>query len=89
MTIQIHYKDIKETLQARDAEDALSKFKKEAAKRSPLLQRAAISALSDLRFAGEIVARANKSRNKNDPAPKSAQEFLTWAQASGLLTVSE
>ncbi|RYX81345.1 hypothetical protein EON83_24475 [bacterium] len=89
MTIQIHYKDIKETFQARNADDALSKFKKEAAKRSPFLVRAAINAMSDLKFAGEVVSRANKAREKNDPAPKSAQEFITWAQANGFLTVSE
>ena len=89
MTIQIHYKDIKETHQARNADEALSKFKKEAAKRAPFLMRTAINAMSDLRFAGEVVTRANKARSKNDPAPKSAQEFLTWAQTNGFLTISE
>lgn len=89
MTINIHYKDIKETLQARDAEDALSKFKKEAAKRAPFAMKLAINAFSDLKFAGEVVSRANKANGKNDPAPKTAKEFLDWAQAGGYLTMSE
>ncbi len=89
MTIKIHYKDIKEELQARDADDALSKFKKEAAKRSPFLQRAAINAFSDLKFAGEVVSRANKARSTSDPIPKTAREFLDWAQKSGFVTITE
>lgn len=88
MTIQIHYKDIKETVEARNPDEALSKFKKEASKRSPFVVRAALSAMSDLKFAGEVVARANKARGTSDPAPKSAQEFLTWAQTNGFLTIS-
>jgi len=89
MTIHIHYKDIKETFEARNADEALSTFKKEAAKRSPFLMRAAINTMSDLKFAGEVVSRANKAREKNDPLPKSAQEFLKWAQINGFLTQGE
>lgn len=89
MTISIHYKDIKESFQAKNADEALSTFKKEAAKRSPFLVRAAINTMSDLKFAGEVVSRANKARGKDDPAPKSAQDFLKWAQTNGFLTMSE
>ena len=39
MTINIHYKDIQETFEARNADEALSIFKKEAAKRSPFAMR--------------------------------------------------
>ena len=45
--------------------------------------------MSDLKFAGEVVSRANKAREKNDPLPKSAQEFIKWAQENGFLTVGE
>lgn len=89
MTIKIHYKDIQEELQARDAADALSKFKKEAAKRSPLPMRLAINAFSDLKFAGEVVSRANKARDTNDPLPKTAREFLDWAQTNDFVTLVE
>lgn len=89
MTIKIHYRDIKEELQARDAEDALSKFKKEASKRSPLPIRMMINAMGDLKFAGEVVSRANKARGTTDPAPKSAREFLDWAQKNGFVTITE
>jgi len=89
MTIQVHYKDIQESFQASDASDALSKFKKEAAKRAPFPLRMLINAASDLKFAGEVVSRANKARDANDPIPKTAQEFLDWAQANGFISVSE
>ncbi len=89
MTIKIHYKDIQEELQARDADEALSKFKKEAAKRSPLPMRLAINAFSDLKFAGEVVSRANKARGTSDPAPKTAKDFLDWAQTNGFVTLVE
>jgi len=89
MTIKIHYKDIQEEFQARDAADALSKFKKEAAKRAPLPLRMLINAASDLKFAGEVVSRANKARGTNDPTPKTAKDFLDWAQTNGFVTLVE
>lgn len=89
MTIKIHYKDIDESLQARDSEEALSKFKKEASKRAPFALRLVINSMGDLKFAGEVVSRANKARQTDDPAPKSAKEFLDWAQKSGFVTITE
>ncbi len=89
MTIHIHYKDIQETFEARNADEALSTFKKEAAKRANFAMRVAINTMSDLKFAGEVVSRANKAREKNDPLPKNAQDFLKWAQENGFLTLGE
>ena len=87
MKITVHYQDIHETLEARDANDALSRFKAEVAKRAPMLARPIIKAMGDLKFAGEAVARFNQKSGRQDPAPTSAQEFLDWAVARGLVTI--
>lgn len=87
MIIKIHYQDIQETVEVRDAADALSRLKAEAAKRAPFLMRAVIKSLSDLAFAGRAVQMANESSGRNDPAPTSAQQFLDWAVERGYATV--
>lgn len=88
MNISVHYQSINEQFQAATPEDALKKFKAEASKRAPFLLRAAIGAMSDLRFAQEVVNRANTAQKRQDPAPKTAQEFLDWAQTRGFITVT-
>ena len=87
MTIAIHVQDIKQTVDVRDAEEALSMMKDEAATRAPFLLRAVINSLSDANFAAEVVKRANASEGRQDPIPQSAQEFLDWAVEQGYATI--
>lgn len=89
MKIAIHVQDIRETIEVRDAAEALSRFKAEAVSRAPLLLRGVIKSLSDLNFAAEVVKRANAAHGRNDPAPRSAQEFVDWAAARGHITILE
>jgi hypothetical protein len=89
MKIKIHYQSVQETVQVRDAAEALARLKAEAAKRLPFLQRTVVKSLSDLAFAAEAVKRANAASGHNDPAPTSAQAFLDWAVARGYATILE
>jgi len=89
MKIKIHYQDIQEVVEVRDAADALSRLKAEAAKRAPLLLRGVVKNMGDLTFAAEAVKRANGASGLNDPAPATAQQFLDWAVARGYATVIE
>ena len=89
MKINLKYGNINESLTARDAEDALHRFKGEAAKRAPFLMRGIVNAMSDLKFAQEVVTRANAQHKRNDPAPRSAQEFLDWGKSRGFITIEE
>ena len=89
MKIKIHYQDIQETVEVRDAADALSRLKGEAAKRAPFLLRGVVKSMSDMAFAAEAVKRANGASGRSDPIPASAQQFLDWAVARGYATVLE
>lgn len=89
MKIKIHYGDIKESFEARDAADALRRFKAEAGKRAPFMLRPVIGAMGELKFAAEVVSRANGQNGRQDPAPQNAQQFLDWAAARGYITVEE
>jgi hypothetical protein len=87
MKLNIHVRDSRETVEVANAEAGLKQFKREAAKRAPFLVRAGINAMSDLSFAGEAVKRNNAANNRQDPPPKSAQEFLDWAVERGYITI--
>lgn len=87
MKLHIHVADIKETVEVASADDALKKFKSEAAKRAPFFLRAVINGMSELKFAAEAVKKHNGETGDQDPAPQSAQEFLDWAQRRGYVTV--
>lgn len=89
MKIEVHFQDIREVVEVRDAQEALSRFKDEAAARAPMLLRGLIRSLSDLHFAGEVVKRANTAENRQDELPQSAQQFLDWAVERGYVTILE
>lgn len=89
MKVNIHINEINETLDVRDAYEALSRLKAEAAKRAPFLMRGVIKALGDVQFAQEAVKRDNSAHGRNDPLPQSAQEFLDWAVERGYASVTE
>ena len=89
MKIKIHIQDIEETVEVRDADEALGKLKSEAAARAPFLLRGVIKSLSNVSFAQEAVKRDNAAHGRNDVLPKSAQEFLDWAVERGYATILE
>jgi hypothetical protein len=87
MKIEIHFGDIKEVLEARDAAESLSRLKAETAARAPLLLRGIIKSLGDIQFAQEAVKRENATSGRSDALPQTAQEFLDWAVERGYATV--
>ena len=87
MRLHIQIAGVDERVEVRDADEALKRFKGEAAKRAPFLLRAVVKGMSDLTFAGEAVKRANAQSGRDDAAPRSSQEFLDWAIARGYVTV--
>lgn len=87
MKVRIHIEEIDETVEARDAAELLSLFKREAARRAPFLVRPLIKGMSDLGFAAEAVKRDNARSGRDDATPKSAKEFLDWAVRRGYATV--
>lgn len=87
MKIEITIGTQKANFEARDEADLLRQVKGEAARRAPFLLRAAIGAMSDLTFAAQVVARANKDSGRSDAAPQSAREFLEWAKSRGYATM--
>ena len=89
MKVHIHISGIDQVVQARDANELLAQAKDEAARRAPFLLRGVVRGMSDLQFAGEAVKRANAQSGENDPPPRSAQEFLEWAQKRGYVTILE
>lgn len=89
MKVELSVGSNKAKFDARDEADLLRQVKGEAKKRAPLLLRAAVGAMSDLTFAAQVVARANKASGQNDPAPKNATEFLEWAKSRGYATLLE
>ena len=89
MKLHIHFRDIRETVEVQSAEDALHRFKQEAAKRTPMMLRPFINRMSDLSFAAEAVKRNNQASNRNDLPPASAQQFLDWAVQQGYVTVEQ
>lgn len=89
MKIEIHVQEIRQTVEVRNADEALSMMKAEAADRAPFLLRGIIKSLSDLSFAAEVVKRANAAEGRQDAIPKSAQEFLDWAVERGYATILE
>jgi hypothetical protein len=89
MKLHIHVADIRETVEVVNADDALKKFKAEAARRAPFLLRGVINGMSELKFAAEAVKRHNGETGDRDPAPQSAQQFLDWAQQRGYVTVED
>lgn len=89
MKIRIQYQSLDETFVAKDANEVLHKVKGEAAKRAPFLLRGVVNAMSDLKFAQEVVSRANSEFKRQDPAPQSAQAFLDWAVSRGYVSILE
>ena len=87
MKLEIHVQYIRQTVEVRDADEALLMMKAEAASRAPFLLRGVIKSLGDLSFASEVVKRANASEGRQDALPKSAQEFLDWAVERGYATI--
>ncbi len=87
MKLHIQIEQVRETVEVRDAAEALSRFKKEAAKRAPFMLRPVVNAMSDMSFAAEAVKRDNARSGRQDAAPKNAQEFLDWAVARGYVTI--
>jgi len=89
MKIEVHFQEIRQIVEVRDAQQALSLFKDEAAARAPIMLRGLIRSLGDLHFAGEVVKRANAAEGRDDELPQSAQQFLDWAVERGYVTVLE
>ena len=89
MKIEIHVQDIRQTVEVRDAAQALSMMKDEAANRAPFLLKGVIKSFSDLNFAAEVVKRANSSEGRQDAIPQTAQQFLEWAVKRGYATILE
>lgn len=89
MKIEVHFQDIRQTVEVRDAAQALSLFKDEAAARAPIMLRGLIRSLGDMHFAGEVVKRANAAEGREDDLPQSPQQFLDWAVERGYVTVLE
>ena len=89
MKIRMQAGGMDETFEAPNADALLKMAKAEAAKRLPLLKRSVVKAMPDLTFAGEIVKKHNEKQKASDPAPKSAKEFVEWAQKAGYITVIE
>lgn len=89
MKLHIHAAGVDEIVEVRDAAEALSRTKSEAAKRAPMLLRPVVRSMSELAFAAEAVKRYNAENKTNDPAPASAQQFLQWAVNRGFVTVIE
>jgi hypothetical protein len=89
MKVEISIGKEKAVFEARDEAALLHAAKVEAARRAPFLLRAAVNAMSDLTFAAQVVARANKAKGTNDPSPQNAREFLDWAKARGYATVQD
>jgi hypothetical protein len=89
MKIQLDIQNIKETVEGDSPDELLKKIKDEASKRAPLLLRGAIKAMSPLKFAGEAVKHHNRTKNTDDPAPESAQQFLDWSVACGYVKIIE
>ena len=87
MKLHIHVHEIKETVEVKDAADALRQFKQEAAKRAPFMLRPFINSMSDIAFAAEAVKRSNVELKREDPPPASAQQFLDWAVERGFVSV--
>lgn len=89
MKLHIHAGGVDETVEVRDAAEALSRTKSEAAKRAPFLLRPVIKSMGDLAFAAEAVKRNNAEKGREDPSPGSAQEFLQWAVECGYVSIVE
>lgn len=89
MKLHIHAAGVDEQVEVRDAAEALSRTKSEAAKRAPFLVRPVIKSMSDLTFAAEAVKRNNAETKRDDPPPVSAEEFLQWAVQCGYVSVIE
>ncbi len=89
MKIRIHFNEVRETLEARDAGEALTRLKIEAASRAPFLLRGVIKRLGDMQFATEAVKHDNATHGRSDALPRSAQEFLDWAVKRGYATIIE
>lgn len=87
MKLHIHVQDINETVEVRDAAEALRRTKEETAKRAPVFMRGFVKAMSDLSFAAEAVKRSNAETGRHDAAPRSAQEFLDWAIERGFVSI--
>lgn len=87
MKVEIILGTQKANFEASDEAALLRAVKAEAARRAPFLVRAAINSMSDLAFAAQVVARANKEFGHHDEAPRSAREFLDWATLRGFATV--
>ena len=89
MKIKIHIQDINQTVEVKDAGEALSNLKAEAAARAPFLVRGVIKAMGEVQFAQEAVKRDNAASGRKDTLPQSAAEFLDWASARGYATITE
>jgi len=89
MKLHIHVQKVDEIVEVRDAAEALRRTKQEAAKRATFLQRAVVNAMSDLMFASKAVEMNNAQSERNDPLPRSAQEFLDWAVERGYVSILE
>ena len=89
MKLEIHVQDIHQTVDVKNADEALSMMKAEAASRAPFLLKTVIKSLSDLNFAAEVVKRANAAEGRQDVIPQSSQAFLDWAVERGYATVLE
>jgi hypothetical protein len=89
MKIHIHFNEIEETVEVKDADEALSRLKIEAASHAPLMFRGVIKNMGNIPFAREAVKRDNAANNLEQPLPNSAGEFLDWAVGRGYATVLE
>ena len=89
MKLHIHALGVDDVVEVRDADDALSRTKTEAAKHAPMLLRPVVRAMSDQTFMAEAVKRYNSENKTDDPPPASAKQFLEWAVSRGFVTIIE
>jgi hypothetical protein len=89
MKLHIHVAGVDETVEVRDADEALKRTREEAARRAPFLARPIIKAMNDQTFAAEAVKRHNAEKGLSDPIPSTAQQFLDWAIQRGYVSVVE
>ncbi len=87
MKVEIAIGKEKAVFEAKDEAALLRAAKTEAGKRAPFPLRAAIGVMSEIAFAAQVVARANKDSGRTDAAPRDAKAFVDWAVARGYATI--
>lgn len=91
MNVRLHIQqdkmNIDETFTGSTAEEVVGKMKARVDRELPFAMRLAVSAMSNLMFAQEVVKRYNESQQKSLPVPSSCEAFLQLAQEQGFATL--